>query len=246
MVAALLLVAGLSAGQVFGATLYLSTLGLGEGATPGNASLTLNVGDSATLYLWADLTVAEACNGLGLDVLSSDPAVVEGTSSVIENPAVFGAAVPNFLRWNPPIAHGTPGDLVTGINAVAVGFDPVSGIQGNQLSGAFSGTDPTYNAGSGFLVGTFTLDATAAGVTEIKLAANDSLITGTMIGTDVAPLLHFGTGDAVVPTSVDQDNQYFVAAGATSTLADATIEVIPEPATLSLLALGGLALIRRR
>jgi len=263
LIAAFLVVAGLAASQAHATGyLYFATLNHHSGAiTIGNPSLTMNVGDSATLYLWYSwgtpngTTTQNKVQGLGLDILSSNPAVLQGTNMVMLNPNV-NPDDELETRWNPPVGTGTLGDLVTGINAVAIGSNPVDGTTGDQMPVNFAndetsqtnhnpGTNTEWNS---VLVGSITFQATAAGTTDIKLAAGQSLIVGNAVATSTGlPNLGFGWGDALLPVSVSGTQKY-IAAGVVSTLADATVTVnaIPEPATLGLLALGGLALIRRR
>jgi len=171
--------------------------------TFGNPDVTLTRGETATLYLWADLDENVTINGLGIDIDADSPGIVLASDHTVQNPNLVIAD-----RWNTPINHGTPGQLVTGINALAI--DAV-GLSGDP---ALQEYDTTYDPLSGYyLVGTIEYEATAVGSTEVFIETNNwtvSFAEGREGG------LFFGDSDAAVNGSVS---------GVRSTLADATITV---------------------
>jgi hypothetical protein len=223
-------------GQVKAATFYFSTVGKGGAPTAGNPSITVNVGETVKLYLWAELSLVDETTSPGLDVACSDINVVDPTQLEVENPMVMGAT--NIYRWLGPVAM----DL-----AEPAGFQATVGKSGGitavGLNGSFA-SDPT-RVGDSFLIGAFSFVGTAAGTADLFLTVNESMINGSVTGTPTSPSLHFGTEDAALP--VDLVNaRYVVAAGRTSSAADATIAVVPEPATMGLLAAAGAMLLWRR
>jgi len=123
--------------------------------SPGTVGVSLDV--------WVENSLNESITGLALDVLSSDPAVLEGPGFTTESPAG---------RWLSS-GNGIDGDLMTGANAVAV---PQFGSDG-------------ITAGSFVKHGTITFDVTGSlgDTTTLSLAEGDNLIvtqTGSVTGID--------------------------------------------------------------
>jgi len=217
----ILVLVAVSISTASGATLFLSDKGLGAGPIMANPVITPAAGTN-TLYLWADMGATEIINGLGIDIVASSPAAVSASASVIENPNVVLGD-----RWNTPVNSGTPGspELVGGIAAISVN---AVGLSGNPQ---LQGFDPTYDAGSGFyLVGH--VDYTYnGGQTDVFIETNATTISYQAGG----PMIGFGSGDAQVDPRVQ---------GVRSVAFDARI--VPEPMTMSLLAMGGIAVLLRK
>ena len=97
---AVLLVLAFTAGQAMGAsTFYLSTVPL-SAPTPvvGTPDVTINVGDSVTLYFWAEFPTGanSVSTAMGWDFKESNPAIVDGS---------------NAEAWNGPLnLNDDPGD----------------------------------------------------------------------------------------------------------------------------------------
>lgn len=257
---AAMLVAGLMVSQAMGAaTIYLSTSPLpavGQpGPLPSNPQITLEVGQTATLNVWAQLATATS-TVLGLNFAETNGAVINVDSVNVWNGAVGSYTDPetgewayDYWRWN---GADTTTGAVGGFSAVGKFDDRDSGgVAAVGLSSTYASTDPTKRTPTPnkFWVGSFTFTATQAGETDIFLEVNHLLILGNagFIGTPAAPVLLLGANDTTpVATSVDDKGVNYIAEFARSLLPDAHITVTPEPASLALLALGGLALLRRR
>ena len=109
-----------------------------------------NVGDSGSLYVWVTNNDSAAVDGLGIDILSADPSILEGVSHNIENPN---------SRWF-AASPGNVGDLVTGSNSFVLITE--TGIA---------------NDGVATLHSTINFDATALGTTDVSVAANNFGVT---------------------------------------------------------------------
>jgi len=264
MVAAML-VAGLMVSQAFGAsTFYLSTTALPPvGQTspaPGNPDITLDLVNgptSVTMYLYAQFGASSTSTALAFDFAESNPAIVAGSNVQLVNPdigdlIVEEEKVADIYRWN-------GWNQKVGIDGNSVGFAAIGkfdehetgGYDAVGLTSAYGGTDPTRRGSANpyrYYVGQVTFTAAALGQTDIFLTVNDTLMLGTanMIGTVASPQMTLGGSDATpVPVSWD-GTVYYIASGVKSQVADAHITVVPEPATLALLGLAGLVLVRRR
>jgi hypothetical protein len=240
LVATILIVAGLTAGQALGAQLFFTVGPIANPATDviavDNPSIELaNVGDTAEVHMWVKGTVAEKVVGIGMSILNDTPgvAVAQVGSLTIHDAGILAS----IFRWEPGSSPGVEDELVQDIVLAAV-----SGPIGLDWAYPFVPLyDTEYNAAaSSFLVYSFVVEATGPGTTGVYLTSTDA--GGVVYADGKAPAegqgwAYLGAGDDMVYTSVP---------GTASALADLTITVLPEPASLALLALGGLALIRRR
>lgn len=231
-----------------GGNLYASSAAaLGDlTAVPGvNADVTLASPGSGWLQVWGINTDASNfITSWGHDVNHSGTAGVSAASYNILNPTVDKAGT--VFRWENSAAttSGTLGGgstIVSGANAVAV--SAANGVKNGQTDTYSDGSDTNNVA---YLLAVLEVSASSVGVSELRFAVGAGKITGA--GTSAPGSVHFGwtgaEGGSGDPLVGDANGGSTV--GATSAVADATITVVPEPVTLALLGLGGLALIRRR
>lgn len=233
LIAAFTVVAALVAGQAFAQPLfYLSESNPGDGTNAaGNPDITLNVGETTTVTLWAE-TDGTSIIGVDLDILNSILGVASAVpgSLVLYNPGPL--PVIGNKRWNDGSVAGVEGQLLTGTLLAAIGGP--NGIG----SGGADFFDPTIENGA-YPILSFDIQGDAVGATDVFMTISGGGMA--YAGVDGAEtFINFGTGDNAIAAvgSVNPNGQ--------SAVADATITVIPEPASLSLLALGALALVRRR
>lgn len=249
-IAAVLIAIMMFAGQASAGVLYLSTSATNP--SPGVPEIYLHpfglgLPSSTTLYLWFELTTNEMVTGLAVDLVMDHPGHVVSTGSVtVPNPVVYGD-----VRWNPGKDNGSTGQankLISGTRLFA--------LSENGVNGSFGALDSTYRAGNSYRVAQVTVSALGMsfGHTNVWITTNTgggiSYANGQhVIGTDP------DTGEPVYVMWDDPANTGFGSmfdpvnhrlVGITGATPDAIIRVIPEPTALSLLALGGLALRRRR
>lgn len=183
--------------------------------SPGEVTLeenpTIQIAEGATysLYLWWAPAGTDSPIGVGHDIVLSSAILTRDTDPevsddyLIENPSVVGTP-----RWD-------------GVNAGTFGGTLlVDDANGFALSGSSLGSagtdDPTFDAASGaYRFSKLSFTATTTGTTELRIGVGTA---GIFIENHAADAgINFGWGDAAV---AGNDK------GATSTLADATIEVV--------------------
>ncbi len=124
-------------------------------ATAGG-NLTLQNGETGKLFIWTSTRPGQTLQALSLNITSTNPSVLQATSSLVYNPAG---------RWL-QTAGGTLGDLVTNQRGATIG---AGGINSGALDNYVLFSEVAFNA-------------TAEGLTNINLAigsSGTSVTTGT-------------------------------------------------------------------
>lgn len=145
------------------------------------SDLQLQQGETGSMFVWISTEPGTTYAGIGLDILSSDAAILEGTNYEIFNPS---------LRWL-NVETGDLGDMVTGSNAFAL-----PGVAGTGLStdGAFA------------LFSEVQFSALEIGTTGLSFAVNSNGI-GDLVGTVDPATITFGTGSVNV-TAVPEPGSF--------------------------------------
>jgi len=243
----------------FGAsTWYLSTVPLG-GTVPAPTipDVTINVGETVTLYMWAQFSTATS-TAMGWDFVETNKPIVVGSNVQVWNGVINPGEDPGdpeipprdwqVTRWNAWEAHvNADGDV--GFAAVGGFNDPIGDNAIGITNSKRTLGDPTWRGTSPYQWYVASVDFTGAvaGETDLFLTINETLMVGNtgMIGTPVNPGLYIGPGDG--PVSVfNAEGTYYLGEGTTGSIRDAHITVVPEPATVGLVAVAGLAMMRRR
>lgn len=241
---AMLVVVGLMAGTANAATLWMQFEGGGNVAT-------LAPSESINVEIWVDLLAGDALSTVYYTNWPYDGA---------ENPGAMDE--PN------PYPNGVEGLVQTGLTAVAAGWNsqPVNGVLGavggDGLQQVAFGTTSNFLGGGSFLIGIQTIHQNEI-TNALSTDFNGSLeydfypiMFGGDPGTPVSALLNSTGGSfTFAPNYAGGYANYYTwgqGSAAANSVYGGTVDnplmvyCIPEPASLSLLALGALAVIRRR
>ncbi len=150
-------------------------------------SLSLEPGNSGSMYVWVSSDPGQTIVGMDLGILSDNASVLQATSWNIANPA---------NRWASAV-DGTLGDLVTGSSAIAL--PPFAGT-GLSTSGAFE------------LYGTVEFLATDLGTTNLTFVTGSNGFGD--LGGSFTPT--FGTGSVSVSAVPEPSSMVALAAVGTA------------------------------
>jgi hypothetical protein len=247
--------------QIFSTSLPSQVIAYGYRApTVGAAGVYLGSGEYSGIYGINKTTGAVMFSyGFGCPIGGWTPAVIAagaGYSLAIQNGAAFFWGQNNYgLGWS-ITAESVPG-LTGGVTAIAAGLYHSLAVQNGYVY-AWGGNDDGQ-LGNGTADGNIhPTPAMVPGLSDIVQVAADAessyalAANGTLWvwGDNSYGELGLGdTTDRATPTQLSPPPGYeftSVEGGANSDEVFATVAPVPEPATLSLLALGGLAMLKRR
>ncbi len=232
----------------FGATIFVSESGLNSGATLGNPSILKDVTDPAfdlNIYIIPDpvADVGLTYLGLSLGVRLSTPGVARITGGAVPNYDILVAAAPGTDiddRWD-GASGGTVStdEFLDNMSGVSILADGIKLTNVGPLPGLF---DDGYDTVAGaFHFATVTIDpSVGTGTTDLFLEVGGSGIARTGDLPAPSPMAASITFGDAEPTPVLGNVK-----GATGTMFDARITVVPEPSTILLLNLSLLLLFRR-
>lgn len=173
---ALVMLAGSANAQV---DIFYSTSNTDSNA---GTSLDLNLGDTGSIFVWVANNDAAAMDGLGIDMLSSDAAILEAFAHTINDPGG------RWLNSNP----GDLGDLATNTVSIAL-----IGLSGTGIA----------NDGNAVLHSEIQFDATAIGSTTLSIAENANAIS---ISGNAPQSINFGTASVNVINAVPEPSSLMV------------------------------------
>lgn len=189
-----------------------------------SADANLEVGETGTFYIWADLDANEQWSAVALDVLSSLDGVIGATDFVTENPTVnLSAFGTQPTRWQGNLGTGsfdTPSKLID--NALSLFVNEGVGLFQAAIAGGVD--EGTVVNGDTVLHAAVSYSALAAGTTDLVLGGGSGLSQLVGVGES---LPDFGAGASITVGGTVNPN-------------------IPEPTTAMLVALGLAGFAARR
>ncbi|MGD8453459.1 MAG: PEP-CTERM sorting domain-containing protein [Phycisphaerae bacterium] len=236
---------------------FSTTDDLAAAPTASNPELTLNCGESETVYIWAKVDVSMGDSWLGVDLGISGVDTI-GFEGMYYNPDMNPVTAPAAwrYRWNGGLSVDDnsefPDTAQPGVNPIGDYYLP---FEDNHVNGVGVGVPSSKFLALGsdldtmmvmdndwiygyYLLGeaTFTCPDPCGGESyEIFLAVGPGGIASATGGPG-DDSIQFGVGDDPI-----LNDDYW----GTSSVADLTINCVPEPASLLLLGIAGLALRRR-
>ena len=213
-----------------GATVFLSPITeVGGGAVLANPHLTVQVGQTITLGVWLSAPEGLDVDRIALDLLQT-AGILRADSFVVTE----GGPVPRWDAIVDPNLNDSAEELFAGSYAIG-GLASTFGLTGGPLRPFDANFDPNVADPNGaFLYAIIQLTPTALGDTDLYLKVGAKKVGYTP---DDDTAIRFGLGD---------DPVFRTVTGAISSLPDATIHVVPEPATFLLLGAAVPLVLRRR
>jgi len=213
-------------------TIFLAEEGPGMSAPLSNPSVTLAPGAATTLHVYVVPDSGDApFDTIAVNLDAATAGIVSASSFSVATPDITVAGVDVGDRWDgtggmTAAAGGT--SLIVNMNGVAVtetGLDV-----DNDGSGLFldEGFDSTAGASGAFHFGSITLSADALGMTDLFLSTGSTKIVREGDTPASPAMVTFGASDTAVSGGTT---------GATGTVADAKVTVIPEPTSWLLLVI---------